>query len=740
MAQVKICTDERVRDFIDKPKSVILMDEVWMGKKKRKAEVDAEPTREVPFGWNDATDLIYITPRDRNYKSSSGGGVRGPTNEITSVCKDRNLANLFLFFFTDKMLESMATEMNEYGNKEWVRPVSKDEYYNGCSQARRNQVNNVSTDDDYGEDEDSDEDSEYDPNDYVEDDNSCGYESDDTMDAYYEAEKKEKKRLIPCDESHPAARKRFRETSKRKWHNVTPAMLLVFFGICIIIIGAVGMRTYRIAWMEEMGINYAFVQNAMNLNAFEQCKRHLHFVSNKTLVKKGHKDWHPLQKIKSFLDDVLTQFRKGYNLGRDVSTDESMILYRGQQILFKQYMPAKPIKHGMKVFGMSDAAKGYHYAYFVYTGKENCSASPVDVIKKLLDQDPELVHNSTGRVMYMDNYYTSEEVMRMLYNDYGIYTVGTVSLTKKKSRTDDDFAFHKLSTGAKRKVGRGWMRWATKPIKDAAGHLLYYCQNTTWMDRKQVGIMHNHLVCPPGDCTTLRFDSTARKRVPIQSHPVVPDYVLNMKGVDKTDRSIADYNVTFRSTKYYLAIFWFAFSSLLSNGRVITEEIVEQVEIAQEAKYEMALRRYAREKDKYAREKTAAAKKKEKWEGKPPKAPQKPEKDPWADYVHSTRGWFVWMVDLGHALIKKGILLEWDPSDVNSKRPTWMRQQRFKPCGCEKKCFFCEYNLTGPNGPPLKFTTVTPAKRRDIGGGCPHIYFLITLIKLFSSHTYHHRK
>ena len=81
-----------------------------------------------------------------------------------------------------------------------------------------------------------------------------------------------------------------------------------------------------------------------------------------------------------------------------------------------------------------------------------------------------------------------------MYNDYGTLLVGTVPLTKKKSRTTADFAFHQMSNGAKKKVNRGWLHWAQKKVMDNAGHLLYIIQNTTWMDRKQVGILHNYKV------------------------------------------------------------------------------------------------------------------------------------------------------------------------------------------------------------------------------------------------------
>ena len=104
-AQVRLCKDERIKGFIDKNVSVKLMDEVWVGKRKRKAEVAAEKTRQVPWGWTDAPDFTYEIPRDLQYTSIGGGGVRGPTSQVTEACRKRNLADLFLFFMTIEMLQ-----------------------------------------------------------------------------------------------------------------------------------------------------------------------------------------------------------------------------------------------------------------------------------------------------------------------------------------------------------------------------------------------------------------------------------------------------------------------------------------------------------------------------------------------------------------------------------------------------------------------------------------------------------
>lgn len=52
-----------------------------------------------------------------------------------------------------------------------------------------------------------------------------------------------------------------------------------------------------------------------------------------------------------------------------VSVDEAMIPFKGRSSL-KQYMPKKPVQHGIKVWMRADAESGYVSALEVYTGKK----------------------------------------------------------------------------------------------------------------------------------------------------------------------------------------------------------------------------------------------------------------------------------------------------------------------------------------------------------------------------------
>lgn len=113
-------------------------------------------------------------------------------------------------------------------------------------------------------------------------------DADSLSDDEYDKEPKYKTRFLECDSDHPDARTRFKPSTEVKWHVVTPAMLLVFFGICIITIGTLRHRLWELAWMESYGCNIPFVQNAMSRNAFKQCKRFLHFVNSDKIHPREH--------------------------------------------------------------------------------------------------------------------------------------------------------------------------------------------------------------------------------------------------------------------------------------------------------------------------------------------------------------------------------------------------------------------------------------------------------------------
>ena len=306
---------------------------------------------------------------------------------------------------------------------------------------------------------------------------------------------------MPCLKRDEGARHRFKSGNYVTWIDVTPGYVLVYLGI-LCILGATKMRTADCLYDTVYGTNIPFVKNSCVRNAFSQIRQYIHFVDNSKLYDKKHPKWNPLLKLGPVLGTIMKRLCDGWTLGERVCVDESMIKYMGKFIAFVQYMPKKPIKHGIKVYALCCAFTGYLYSFEIYTGKDHISdGTPRGVISRLLSSAG--VVRATGRILYTDNFYTSQEVMYYIFVTFGMLLVGTYALTKKKSRTASDFPFHKLSNSSLKRIERGWKRVAFQKV-ERNNKLLYTMQATIWKDKKLVGFLHNHLVSGNADDSVKR--------------------------------------------------------------------------------------------------------------------------------------------------------------------------------------------------------------------------------------------
>jgi hypothetical protein len=430
---------------------------------------------------------------------------------------------------------------------------------------------------------------------------------------------------------------------------VTPGYILVFLGI-LMYRGATKVRSTKYFWSTQYNEGIAWIRNAMTRDAFLQIRQFIHFVDTSTLpTNQSNKKWHPLQKISPFLNTVGEKLRKGWTLGKKCCVDESMIKYKGKAISWVQYMPKKPIRHGLKVFALSCAYTGYLYSFEVYTGKENIDGSPKAVIERLmLAAGFTFTVHGQGRILYTDNFYTSLEVMHYIYITFGVLMVGTYVLSKKKSRTAADYPFHKLSKPALDKTERGWMRSAVKSMYDKGNNLLFKVQATVWKDKKEVGFLHNHLVSTAEDETGMidRWDRAKKRTIKIRSPIIVKDYQANMNGVDRKDRDTADWSTSIRTCRYYLRIFCWSLDGILHAMYCIILFLGTEI-----GNHE------------------------------------------WQRFCSKNGGREKFQKDLAQKVIAYGISLDWPDITNENAKPAYMRNMAYIPCDC-KTCFFCIKGLT----------------------------------------------
>jgi len=381
----------------------------------------------------------------------------------------------------------------------------------------------------------------------------------------------------------------------------------------------------------------------MTRNAYEFLRRNIHFADNSLQQPEGSNGYDPLFKVRDALDAIGKGLRKVWTAGKDITIDESMIKYCGRAVAFIQYMPAKPIKHGIKVFCACCAISGVMLAYEVYCGNKDkkTDGTAVDVCDRLVNE-AELT-GPRGRTLYTDNYYTSMKLAKHLFEKYKWTMVGTIVLTDKKTRDDHDIPFLKLSNGARNGLERGWFREAC--LKLRAGRTPYYVQCTTWKDKKQVSFLSTNNVGRSDYMTVQRRIRGKRTRDTISAPRAQADYVANYNAVDRNDRDSADYSTTIRTNQYYLRIFCWALDRVIHAVYVVVSFLVKG-NVGQKQ---------------------------------------------WKRYEDTHSGRHDFQIDLALSIMNYGVGLHWDGKSAT--RPNFMRQGAFVPCDCDK-CFFCLNNIT----------------------------------------------
>ncbi|CAG5123949.1 unnamed protein product [Candidula unifasciata] len=150
----------------------------------------------------------------------------------------------------------------------------------------------------------------------------------------------------------------------------------------------------------------------------------LHFSDNSANVGGDR-----LYKIRHIIDNLRTSFQGAFSPYRDVVIDESLLLYKGR-LSFKQYIPSKRTRFGVKTFVMCDCSTGYILDFIVYTGVN--SVITVSGLGKRVDTVSTLLmpYLEKGLRLYVDNWYTSPELFMWLHGQ-ATNACGTLRKTRK---------------------------------------------------------------------------------------------------------------------------------------------------------------------------------------------------------------------------------------------------------------------------------------------------------------------
>ena len=312
-------------------------------------------------------------------------------------------------------------------------------------------------------------------------------------------------------------------TKRRGWHDVSVNEMYSFLAL-ILLMPHVKKHEIQVYWTTNPMTETSFFAKYMRRDRFVQLLRYLHFADNNNPNANDS-----LWKIRNIFDNLNTKFGNLFTPFQKLVIDESLILFKGR-LRFKQYIPSKRHRFGIKLFVICDCETGILLKVLVYT------ASDVDIPHDPLGMSAAIIRElmrpylNKGHLLYTDNWYTDPRVALYLHQNETGYC-GTV---KKNRRSFPQF------------TGR---------LQQGRTELME-CENTVlaikWNDKRDV---HMITTFHAGKLqNSAKVDRVTGDR--IQKPDCVLDYTQNMRLVDKADMQLSTVECIRKSIKWYKKLFF----------------------------------------------------------------------------------------------------------------------------------------------------------------------------------------
>ena len=308
----------------------------------------------------------------------------------------------------------------------------------------------------------------------------------------------------------------------KEWENCTIIKLKAYLGI-LIHTGLSQFPKMVDHWENSVHYSCPFCPNVMTKNQFLLIHKFFHIVDNSRVNTDDR-----LHKIRPLLDLLTSKFQRFYVLNRELTINERMVKYTGR-LSFRQYIPNKPTKLGIKVFLIADSITGYVWNWYVYSGAVvGRRANGVHNLIVDLTQD---LHNR-GHRLYYDSFFIFVPTVRYLATK-GIASAGM--LRKNRRLIPDDV---KQAPDTLQRGETHFMR---------VNSLLCF----VYRDKRDIRFLTN--------CHGNQIGENGRPEALI-------NYNIFARGVDKANQSNSFYHFSHRSLKWYKTLFISLLETAISNA------------------------------------------------------------------------------------------------------------------------------------------------------------------------------
>ena len=287
-------------------------------------------------------------------------------------------------------------------------------------------------------------------------------------------------------------------------------------------------------WRQDDLLATPVFKKFMSRDRFTSILRFLHFANNEPDDEDEEQDEPArprvddrIYKVRYVFEALKEKFRTSFKPFQKVVIDESLVLFRGR-LAFKQYIPSKRHRFGIKLFVLCDCETGIILDAIVYTGthvdipeKDPLGYSGA-VVRKMMTR-----YLNQGHILYTDNWYTSPSLSKFLLEN-GTGSCGTVRATRKfmpkfpKTKRDEC----KLQASGQILA----MRWTDK-------------RDVTMLSTIHKGTLKNS------------GKKHYRTGEPVMKPDIVIDYNENMRLIDKSDMQIGSCECVRKSNRWYKKLF-----------------------------------------------------------------------------------------------------------------------------------------------------------------------------------------
>ena len=185
-----------------------------------------------------------------------------------------------------------------------------------------------------------------------------------------------------------------------QWHDVSDSELKTFMGLSILA-GVYKSRNEAVRQLWSLEDGRPIFNRSMPRNRFQQISWAMRFDDAANRRQRASTD--KLEPIRKVFDMWESTLQDAFVPDENVTVDEQLLTYRGR-VPFKQYIPSKPGKYGIKLWMLCDSKTSYVCRLQVYTGRV------VDQPRKqnqgervVLDLTREL--KGSGRNVTVDNFF-----------------------------------------------------------------------------------------------------------------------------------------------------------------------------------------------------------------------------------------------------------------------------------------------------------------------------------------------